>query len=208
MTLLRPALMLTLFFVVLCGLLFPAVVTGAAQIAFPGQANGSMIRVDGRVVGSELIGQAFGGPTYFHTRPSAAGAGYDAASSSGTNLGPTNPRLLVGVPDDPATTDVDESFAGVKQLAEAYRRMNGVGPDTPLPADAVTRSASGLDPHISIGNARLQAPRVARMRGLSLERVQALVDANTDRALFGVFGEDAVNVLRLNLALDREVASR
>lgn len=194
MKLIRPAIALTLVFVILTGLLFPAAIWGVSQAAFPHQANGSMVVKDGKVVGSELIGQTFAGPTYFHSRPSAAGAGYDAANSSGSNLGPTNPKLLEGA----------DGFDGVKQLAMAYRRDNGVAKDVMIPADAVTRSASGLDPHISPRNAELQAVRVAKTRGVSLDRIQKLVSECTEPPLLGVFGESRVNVLRLNLKLSEK----
>ncbi|MBL8047497.1 MAG: potassium-transporting ATPase subunit KdpC [Chthonomonas sp.] len=188
---LRPALVLTFFFIVVTGLLFPFIVTAIAQVALPKQANGSMLEVNGKVVGSELIGQAFAGAGFFHPRPSAAGSGYDANSSSGTNLGPTNPKLLTGA----------DGFDGVEQLAASYRKLNGVAADVKLPVDAVTRSASGLDPHISVRNAELQAARVARARGLNESRVRALIAANTAQPLAGVLGEPMVNVLKLNIAL-------
>lgn len=199
-----PSIALTLWFIVLTGLVFPFAIWGISQVAFPHQANGSMIKnTKGEIIGSELIGQNFGKPEYFHSRPSAAGSGYDAANSSGTNLGPTSDKLINGIADDPETKDVDESYAGVKQLAEAYRTENGLRPDLKLPADAVTRSASGLDPHISVANARLQTDRVAKARGMALEDVQKLIDSHTDPRFAGVFGDPAVNVLKLNLALDQ-----
>ena len=126
-----------------------------------------------------MIGQGFTRPEYFHPRPSAAGRGYDASSSGGTNLAPTHPRLRDGARDDPATSDVDESFAGVRELIDDYRTRNGLAPEAPVPADAVTRSASGLDPHISQANAALQVPRVARARGLGEEVVRRLVAEHT-----------------------------
>ncbi len=196
---LRPALLLTLFFVLVTGLAFPAVITGIAQVAFPKQANGSLMVQDGKVVGSELIGQNFTRPQYFHPRPSAAGAGYDAANSSGTNLGPTSDKLIHGV-HDPKNPSGD--FDGVADLAKKYRAENDLAPDAILPADAVARSASGLDPHISPRNAELQAARVAKARGLDVAKVKALVAANTDAAFIGVFGDPAVNVLALNRVLD------
>lgn len=201
MKLLRPAITLNLFFILVCGLAFPAAVTGIAQAVFPRQANGSLVTQDGKVVGSELIGQNFAKPEYFHPRPSAAGGGYDAANSSGTNLGPTSDKLINGVPDDPKTK-ADESFDGMKQLAEKYRKENGLAANAILPADAVTRSASGLDPHISPRNAELQAARVARARKMDVEKVKALIAESTDKPFAGVFGDPAVNVLRLNRALD------
>jgi K+-transporting ATPase ATPase C chain len=200
---LRPALILTSFFILVTGLAFPLAITGIAQAAFPHQANGSLLRdASGTVVGSELVGQPFTSPRTFHPRPSAAGAGYDAANSSGTNLGPTSAKLIEGIPDDPAT-EADESYPGVKQLAANYRRENGLRPDVVLPADAVTRSASGLDPHVSVRNAELQAERVAKARGLRKESVLRLIREVQEPALFGVFGDSRVNVLELNRSLDR-----
>ncbi|RYG46476.1 K(+)-transporting ATPase subunit C [bacterium] len=193
MNILRPAIVLTLLFALATGLAFPALITGIAQTLFPHQANGSLIRdASGRVVGSEIVGQNFTEARYFHPRPSAAGGGYDAANSSGTNLGPTSDKLINGA----------EGFDGVKGLAEAYRKENGLAPDTELPADAVTRSASGLDPHISPANAELQIVRVAKARRLAPDEVRRLVRAHTDDAFVGIFGERAVNVLTLNRALD------
>jgi K+-transporting ATPase ATPase C chain len=182
---------------------------GLGQALFPWKANGSLVDKDGNratpdtAVGSRLLGQTFATARYFHPRPSAAGSGYDAANSSGTNLGPISDKLLNGVADDPSTKDVDESFAGVKQLVEAYRQENGLGPDVLVPGDAVTRSASGLDAHISPANAQMQVARVAKERGLSQDRVRELVAENTDRRDWGVFGEDGVNVTMLNIALDK-----
>ena len=197
---LRPALLLTLFFVLVTGLAFPAAVTGIAQIVFPHQANGSLATENGKVVGSELIGQNFAKPEYFHPRASAAGNGYDAANSGGTNLGPTSDKLINGV-HDPKNPSGD--FDGVKDLAAKYRAENGLAADALLPADAVTRSASGLDPQISPRNAELQAPRVAKARNLDVEKIRALIAANTSGPLVGVFGDPAVDVLALNRALDR-----
>ena len=199
MKLLRPALVLNLFFVLVCGLAFPGVITAFAQTLFPKQANGSLVVQDGKVVGSTLLGQTFTKPEYFHSRPSAAGAGYDASNSSGTNLGPTSDKLLNGV-HDPKNPSGD--FDGVKDLVEAYRTENGLAADAPLPADAVTRSASGLDPHISPRNAELQAARVAKARGLSVEQVRVLIRENTEASFAGLFGDPGINVLRLNRALD------
>jgi potassium-transporting ATPase KdpC subunit len=201
---LKPALLSVLLFTVLTGFLFPAVITALSQAAFHHQANGSLLIRDGRIVGSELIGQSFQAPQYFHPRPSAAGAGYDAGASSGTNLGPTSDKLMNGIHkklddgrDDPG------NFDGIRDLAAAYRRENGLAEDARLPADAVTRSASGLDPHISPANAALQLPRVAKARGLSEEVVRALVAQNTQGRQFGILGEPRVNVLKLNLALEQ-----
>jgi len=200
---LRPALLLTVFFVVLTGLVFPGVVWAFGKVFFPHQAAGSLV-VDakGNVVGSELLGQPFSKPEYFHPRPSAAGSGYDAANSSGTNLGPTSDKLVNGVKDDPATKDADESYSGFGDLARAYRAENGLDADATIPADAATRSSSGLDPDISPGNAALQVARVAKARGVSAEKVQALVAQQTTGRALGVIGEPHVNVLQLNLALD------
>jgi len=183
---LTPAIAAVLLFTVLLGGLYPLVVTGIAQLGFAAKADGSLVRRDGQVVGSRLIGQGFDAPKYFHPRPSAAGKGYDAMSSSGSNLGPTNPDFL----------------AAVTERANAYRSENGLADSVPVPVDAVTASASGLDPHISVANAQLQAPRVAAARNLPLETVLGLVDANTDGRRMGVLNDPGVNVLELNLALD------
>ena len=183
---LAPALVVFLALTLLTGIAYPLAVTGVAQVAFPGRADGSLLERDGRVMGSRLIGQAFAGARYFHPRPSAAGEGYDAMASSASNLGPTNPELI------------DE----VRARTAAYRRENGLRPGQQVPVDAVTASGSGLDPDISTANARLQATRVARARGLALDDVLALVDAHTDGRSLGFLGEPGVNVLELNLALD------
>jgi K+-transporting ATPase ATPase C chain len=189
---LRPAIVSVLAFAVLTGLVFPAAITGIAQAVFPRQANGSLIRRDGKVVGSALIGQTFTSARYFHPRPSAAGGGYDAAASGGTNLGPTSAKLIHG----------SSGFPGIEQLVAGYRRENGLPADTVLPADALTRSASGLDPHISPANADLQVARVARARDLPEETVRALVASHTEGRTLGLLGDPRVNVLLLNLALD------
>lgn len=203
MKLIRPAIMLVLAFVVVTGFIFPAVIWGIGQAVFPHQANGSLIKdAKGNVVGSELIGQNFAKPEYFHPRPSAAGSGYDANNSSGTNLGPTSDKLINGIADDPATKDTDETYLGIKQLAEQYRKENGLAADALLPADAVTRSGSGLDPHISPENAILQANRVAQARGMNVEDVKKLIEENTEGRFAGIYGDPRVNVLKLNLALD------
>jgi len=200
---LRPAILLTLLFIIVTGVAFPVVVWAIGRVAFPSQAQGSLIRDSrGNVVGSSLIGQSFTKPEYFHPRPSAAGAGYDAANSSGTNLGPTSDKLINGVKDDPATKDVDETFPGIRDLAKAYREENGLAENAVIPADAATRSASGLDPDISPANAALQVARVARARNLDAARVRDLVAANTTGRLLGLIGEPRVNVLLLNRALD------
>jgi K+-transporting ATPase ATPase C chain len=199
---LRPALLSVILLTLLTGVIFPLALAALAWPLFPRQAGGSLLVRDG-VVGSELIGQDFTGPGYFHSRPSAAGRGYDAAASGGTNLAPTNPKLRDGAKDDPATPAVDESFVGVRELSEGYRRRNGLAPDAAVPVDAVTRSASGLDPHISPANAALQVPRVARARRLSEEAVRRLVAEHTRGRQLGILGVPRVAVLPLNLALDR-----
>jgi len=188
LTELRSAVMVTLIFaVVLCGL-YPLIVFGIGQVFFRDQANGSLIvDADGTIHGSKLLGQQFTADKYFQSRPSAAGNGYDATSSGGSNLGPTSQKL---------------NDAIAQRIAD-YRTQNGLATNAPVPADAVTASGSGLDPHISPRNAGLQAPRVAKARNLSVEKVLALVRANTDSASLGFLGEPGVNVLKLNLALDR-----
>jgi K+-transporting ATPase ATPase C chain len=198
---LGPTALIFLVLTLLTGVLFPLALALLVRPLFPRQAGGSLI-VRGRVVGSVLIGQAFTGPGYFHPRPSAAGRGYEGTASGGTNLGPAHPRLRDGSSDDPATPDADESFAGVRELAEAYRARNGLPLDTPIPVDAVTRSGSGLDPHISPENADLQAPRVARSRHMSEEEVRRLVRNHTEGRQLGILGQPRVDVLGLNLELD------
>ena len=175
------------FAVILCGI-FPLIIFGAGQLLFPRQANGSLIESsDRRIIGSELLGQNFAGAKYFRPRPSAAGAnGYDAASSSGSNLGPTSQKLI----------------DTVKQRVETYRAENGLTAEALVPGDAVTASGSGLDPHISLQNAALQAPRVAKERSLSLDAVHAQIAKATDGRSLGILGEPGVNVLKLNIALD------
>jgi K+-transporting ATPase ATPase C chain len=184
---LLPALIMLLVFTVLTGLVYPLVITGFAQVAFKDKANGSLVKENGKVVGSKWIGQNFTKPVYFHPRPSAAGDGYDPTLSSGSNLGPTNPKLL------------DE----VRARVAAYRKENGLARNAKVPVDAVTASASGLDPDISVANARIQARRVAEARGLPVERVLQLVHDHTDGREIGFLGESGVNVLELNLALDK-----
>lgn len=176
-------------FSLLVGVVYPLVVTGIAQVAFGSRADGSLVVRDGTIVGSSLIGQSFVGPGYFHPRPSAAGDGYDAMASAPSNLGPSNPRLLDAV---------------AARKAE-YREVNGLGVGEPIPVDAVTGSASGLDPHISPTDARLQARRVATARGVTLTRVLGLVDEATEARPLGIFGDPGVNVLELNLALDERL---
>ncbi len=179
--------MVTLALAVVCCGLYPLVVFGLAQILFPDKANGSLI-VDekGVVRGSRLLGQQFAADKYFHSRPSAAGNGYDATSSGGSNLGPTSKKLA----------------DGIAQNVADYRAQNGLTTNAPVPADAVTASGSGLDPHISVRNAELQAPRVAKARGLSEDKVRELIQQNTEGPDLDFLGEPGVNVLTLNLALD------
>ena len=200
---LRPAIMSVLLFTVLTGLVFPAVVTLGAKVLFPHQANGSLIEKNNVVVGSELIGQNFAGENYFHPRPAANG--YDAGNSGGTNLGPTSDKLINGVHKKLADGKTDDpgNFDGIKDLAGAYRKDNGMAADAPIPPDAVTRSASGIDPEISPENAALQAERVAKERKISVDAVKKLVEENTAGRTFGLLGEPRVNVLKLNLALDQ-----
>ena len=184
---LRGAVMATLILAVVCCGVYPLVVFGIAQLLFHDQANGSLIVAkDGNVRGSRLLGLQFTTDKYFHSRPSAAGSGYDAANSSGSNLGPTSKKLA-----DAITQNIAD-----------YRTQNDLTTNATVPADAVTASGSGLDPHISLRNAELQAARVAKVRGVSVEKVRALVRANTDPASLGLFGEPGVNVVKLNLALD------
>jgi K+-transporting ATPase ATPase C chain len=200
---LRPAIVSVLVFMIFTGLIFPSVITMIAKAIFPHQAGGSLIEQNGRVVGSEIIGQNFTAPGYFHPRPSAAGSGYDASASAGTNLGPTSDKLINGIHKKlPDGKDDPSNFDGIKDLAAAYRKENGLPDDAPVPPDAVTRSASGLDPHISPTNAALQVARVARARGLSEDQVKKLVAENTAGRQLGFLGEPGVNVLKLNLALD------
>ena len=183
---LRPAFLTVILFTLICGVAYPLLSTAIGQVAFNNKANGSLIKRDGVVVGSKLIGQPFTAAQYFHPRPSAAGAGYDGSASSGSNLGPTSPDLI----------------AAVKDRVAAYRTDNGLAPDALVPVDAVTASGSGLDPHISVANARLQIPRVARERGIDESVVATLVDKYTDGRQLFVLGEPGVNVVELNLALD------
>jgi K+-transporting ATPase ATPase C chain len=203
---------------VLCGLVFPLALTGVSELAFHEQANGSLVERDGQVVGSELVGQAFTTDEYFSPRPSAAGAAASGATvdvlgadgqptgatepadpkdlslvaSGASNLGPSNPDLA----------------ATIDERAQEYRTRNGLDDDVPVPVDAVTASGSGLDPHISVANARLQAPRVAAARTMPLDEVLRLVDENTTGRTLGILGEEGVNVLTLNLALDAQAARR
>src|SRR5215510_2907177 len=179
------AILMTIVTTVLFGLVYPLVLTGLAQVVFPDQANGQLIKgADGNVVGSRLIGQPFASPGYFRSRPSAAGAaGYDAGASSGSNLGPTNQKLI-----DRVKADVE--------------KLQAENPSKPIPVDLVTASGSGLDPHISPSAAEFQAPRVARERGVSEDEIRKVVAAHTQGRQFGFLGEPVVNVLELNLDLD------
>jgi potassium-transporting ATPase KdpC subunit len=202
---LRPAILSVLVFMGLLGVAFPAAITGVSQLAFHRRANGSLIERDGKTVGSDLIGQGFVAPGYFHPRPSAAGGGYDPAASAGTNLGPTSDKLVNGIHRKlPNGEDDPGNFDGIKDLAAAYRRENGLPEGSPVPADAVTRSGSGLDPDISPANADAQVARVAKARGIPEEAVRRLVSRYTRGRQFGVLGEPRVNVLLLNLALGGE----
>lgn len=188
-TSLRPALMLTLLFALLVGVAYPLALTGIGQVLLPAQANGSLIRdAQGKVIGSALIGQTFAGATYFHGRPSAAGKGYDALASSGSNYGPASQALVDRVKGDIAA--------------------NETSPAVTPPADLVTASASGLDPHLSPEAALYQVTRVAKARGVDAERVRALVERQVEDPLLGFIGERRVNVLELNLALDRAIPKR
>jgi len=189
----RPAILSVLLLTLIAGGAFPVALFGIAGALFPYQRSGSLLLHDGAVVGSSLIAQGFTGVEWFHPRPSAAGSGYDGTASAGTNLGPNNPRLKDGA----------DAFLGVRALAAQYRRDNGLSADTPIPIDAVTRSASGLDPHISPANAYLQAARVAGARGLAEAALRALVAAHVRGPQLGFLGEPRVSVLELNLALAR-----
>ena len=180
---LRPSLVMLALFTLITGLAYPALITGIAQAVFPAQANGSLVRDGDRVVGSTLIGQGFTAPRYFHGRPSAAGKGYDASASSGSNLGPTSKALIDRVIGDLKTARAD-------------------GLTGPVPADMVTASASGLDPHISPATAYAQVARVARARSLPERQIRTAVDAAVEQPLAGVLGEPRVNVLALNRQLD------
>ena len=177
------AALMTVVTTVLFGIVYPLAMTGLAQAIFPAKANGQLIERSGRMIGSRIIGQTFSSPGYFHGRPSAAGAGYDAANSGGTNLGPTSRKLV----------------DAVKAAVEAAKREN---PSAPVPIDLVTSSASGLDPHVSPAAALFQAPRVARERGVGEADVRRMIEARVEGRQWGLFGEPRVNVLELNLALD------
>jgi K+-transporting ATPase ATPase C chain len=177
------AVLMTIATTILLGLVYPLVVTGLAQVIFPKQANGQIIQKDGKTIGSRIIGQGFSGPEYFHSRPSAAGNGYDAANSAGSNLGPTNQKLIDRVKSDVATAQAEN-------------------PGQPVPIDLVTTSASGFDPHITPAAAEFQLPRVAKERGATVEQVRTLMAKHTEARQLGVLGEARVNVLELNLELN------
>jgi len=166
--------------------IYPILIWGVGQLLFPHQANGSLVERNGQILGSELLAQGFSGAKYFHPRPSAAGTGYDPLNSGGSNLGPTSQKLI----------------DGIKANATQYRQENGLPPEAVVPADSVTASGSGLDPHISLQNAQLQIPRVAKERGLTEELVRGEVAKATDNPLLGLGGDPGVNILKLNLALD------
>lgn len=184
----RGAIMSTIVLAVVCCGLYPLIVFGVAQTFFRDKANGSLIvEENGTIRGSSLLAQGFTDPKYFHPRPSAAGNGYDATNSGGSNLGPTSQKLK----------------DAIKDRIEAYRKENGLGVDKEIPADAVTASGSGLDPHIGLRNAEFQVPRVAKARGLAEEKVRELIRQNTEGRDLGILGDLGVNVLQLNLALDR-----
>jgi len=179
------AILMTIVTTVILGLIYPLAITGIAQVAFPAKANGQLIERNGAVIGSKIIAQGFSSPGYFRPRPSAAGTGYDAANSAGSQLGPTNKKLI----------------DNVKANVEAARKEN---PGAPVPIDLVTTSASGIDPHISPAAADFQVPRVARERGVSETDIRHLVEANTEGRQLGFLGEPRVNVLELNIALDAQ----
>lgn len=237
---LGPGFRLTLALTILTGLLYPAVMTGLSELIFPRQAKGSLVTVDGKIVGSSLIGQSFTKPEYFHPRPSAAGNGYDATSSGGTNLGPTSAKLLHGTTkmDDKGKEVVDfdgiddrivhycidndipyTSSVPLDHFMDSHGQLDDVKlikafnddkaplvftPKQEIPSDAVTASASGLDPQISPANAEIQAAHVAKARGASVDQIKQLVSQFTQRADWGFLGEPRVNVLMLNIALDRK----
>ncbi len=189
---LRPAILMVVVMTVLLGIAYPYAVAGIAQVTFPAQANGSLIEKDGKVIGSSLIGQTFASDRYFHGRPSAAGQGYDPTSSGGSNLGPTSKALI------------DRVTGSVKDLEKANGQVAAgqAANDPAIPVDLVTASGSGLDPDITPAAARYQVARVAKARGLKAEDVQALVDSQIQSRQLGILGEERVNVLSLNLALD------
>jgi len=177
------AVLMTIATTILLGIVYPLVVTGIAQLIFPKKANGQLIQKGGKTVGSSIIGQGFSGPGYFHSRPSAAGNGYDAANSGGSNFGPTNQKLIDRVKGDVASAEAEN-------------------PGTPVPIDLVTTSASGFDPHITTAAAEYQLPRIAKERGTTVDQLRALLAKHTEGRQLGILGEPRVNVLELNLELD------
>lgn len=235
-----PGLRIKIFMTVVLGLAYPLLMTGIAQVIFPKQANGSLIKAGDKVIGSDLIGQSFSKPEYFHPRPSSAGSGYDASASGGSNLGPTSAKLIHGTTkmDDKKNEEVD--FEGINLRVVHYSLENGIPyessvpldqfkdangnlddvklikafrddtaplvftPKAPIPADAVTASASGLDPHISPASAQVQVARIAKARGIPVDQANQLVAQFTEGPDLGLLGEPRVNVLKLNLALDQQ----
>jgi K+-transporting ATPase ATPase C chain len=195
MRLVLPSVVAIVVFTVVLGFGYPALMTGFAQVAFDNKANGSLIERDGRVVGSKLAGQEFKSPSYFHVRPSATSPAYNAGATTFANLGPTNPDLA---------KNVRSAAQAILKLERPYNPGLTIGD---IPVDAVTTSASGIDPHITPANAALQSRRVASVRGLPLERVRKLIAEATDGRSLGFLGEPGVNVLKLNLALDKEQSS-
>jgi K+-transporting ATPase ATPase C chain len=183
------SVLMTITTTILLGIIYPLVVTGLAQVLFPGKANGQLIQKDGKIVGSTLIGQGFSGPAYFHSRLSAAGAGYDAANSAGSNLGPTNQKLIDRVRSDVAAAQADNR-------------------GTLVPIDLVTTSASGFDPHITPAAAEYQLQRIAKERGTSVDQLRLLVARHTEGRQLGILGEPRVNVLELNLELDERFPTK
>jgi K+-transporting ATPase ATPase C chain len=183
------SVLMTVATTILLGIMYPLVVTGLAQVIFPYKANGQLIQKDGKIVGSTIIGQGFAGATYFHSRPSAAGNGYDAANSAGSNLGPTNRKLIDRVKADVNAAQVDN-------------------PGKAVPIDLVTTSASGFDPHITPASAEFQVQRIARERGARIDEIRALITKHTEGRQLGIFGEPRVNVLELNLDLDERFPTR
>ena len=197
---LRPAIAMVLLFTIITGIIYPGVITGLGQLIFPYQANGSLHTVNGKVIGSDLIGEYWTSSKYFHGRPSATSdpstgkpAPYSANNSTASNIGPTNKALINGN---------GSTYLGVKNYAAQFRQENGLAPNTPLPSDIVTASGSGLDPDISIAAADLQVNRIAQVRGLPVSQVQQIVNNHIHGRILGIFGEPYISVLELNLALD------
>lgn len=197
---LRPMVAVTLALIVITAVIYPLAVTGIGQAVFSRQANGSLVKVNGNDVGSSLVGQQFTGDEYFQGRPSAAGAGYDASNSSGSNLAPTSAKLINGIHNQ---ADQSANFDGLVDRAGAFRQANGLAANIALPSDAVTASASGLDPHISPATARLEVGRVAKARGASDADILNLVNQYAEEPVLGFIGQPRVNVLKLNITLDQ-----